>query len=72
MRTCKSWKRTYILEKVQNNYDNTEIGSYPFFKQGKIGVSIVIRSSEKKKINKCLNEIKKFLRKKNIKIIKKN
>ena len=60
------------LEKVQNNYDNTEIGSYPFFKQGKIGVSIVIRSSEKKKINKCLNEIKKFLRKKNIKIIKKN
>ena len=29
------------LEKVQNNYDNTEIGSYPFFKQGKIGVSIV-------------------------------
>ena len=60
------------LEKVQNNYDNTEIGSYPFFKEGKIGVSIVIRSSEKKKINKCLNEIKKFLRKKNIKIIKKN
>jgi len=60
------------LEKVQNQYNDAEIGSYPFFKQGKIGVSIVIRSSEKKIINKSLNQIKKFLKKKNIKIIEKN
>ena len=60
------------LEKVQIKYNKVEIGSYPFFKQGKIGVSIVIRSSEKKIINKCLNEIKKFLKKKYIKIIKRN
>ena len=60
------------LEKVQMKYKNVEIGSYHFFKQGKIGVSIVIRSSEKKIINKCLNEIKKFLKKKYIKIIERN
>ncbi|MDC0232263.1 competence/damage-inducible protein A [Pelagibacteraceae bacterium] len=60
------------LEKVQKKYNNTEIGSYPFFKQGKIGVSIVIRSPEKKIIIKCLNEIKKFIRKKKIRIIIRN
>jgi len=62
----------FSLEKVQNKYKNTEIGSYPFFKQGKIGVSIVIRSSEKKMINKCSNEIKKFISEKNIKILERN
>ena len=36
------------LEKVQNKFENLEIGSYPFFKQGKIGVSIVIRATKKK------------------------
>ena len=60
------------LEKVQKKYINLEIGSYPFFKQGKIGVSIVIRSPEKKVISKCLNEIKRFLKKKYIKIIERN
>jgi len=60
------------LEKTQRKYKNTEIGSYPFFKQGKIGVSIVIRSSEKNIINKCSNEIKKFIKKKGIKILERN
>ena len=31
------------LTKVQNNNQNIEIGSYPFFHAGKLGVSIVIR-----------------------------
>ena len=43
------------LEKVQNKFKNVEIGSYPFFRQGKIGVSIVIRSTEKNLIEKCRN-----------------
>ena len=30
------------LEDVQNNFSNVEIGSYPFFKSGKVGVSIVM------------------------------
>tara|TARA_Y100000590_G_scaffold98924_1_gene112577 strand:+ start:1317 stop:2072 length:756 start_codon:yes stop_codon:yes gene_type:complete len=60
------------LEKVQKKYKKAEIGSYPFFKQGKIGVSIVIRSSEKKIIKKCNNEIKRFLKKKSIKILERN
>ena len=57
------------LEKVQNKYKNLEIGSYPFFQQGKIGVSLVMRSDNLKLIEKCLSDIMKFIKKKKIKII---
>ncbi len=57
------------LEKVQNKYKNLEIGSYPFFQQGKIGVSLVMRSDSQKLIEKCSHDIIKFVKKKKIKII---
>ena len=57
------------LEKVQKKFSNLEIGSYPFFKQGKSGVSLVIRSDKKKLIEKCYIDIIKFIKKKKIKII---
>ena len=57
------------LEKVQNKFKNLDIGSYPFFKQGKIGVSLVIRSNKSKLIEKCLIDIIKFVKKKKIKIV---
>ncbi|MDC0205594.1 competence/damage-inducible protein A [Pelagibacteraceae bacterium] len=57
------------LEKVQNKFKNLEIGSYPFFKQGKLGVSLVMRSDKLKLIEKCSNEIIKFITKKKIKIL---
>ena len=57
------------LEDVQNLFTNVEIGSYPFFRLGKIGVSIVIRSTAMKQIEACANQIEDFVRKKNIQII---
>ncbi len=57
------------LEGVQSEFDNVEIGSYPFFRLGKIGVSIVIRSTEKKEIDDCYKKIIDFLEKKEIRII---
>ena len=57
------------LEKVQNKYKNLEIGSYPFFKQGKLGVSVVLRSDKIKLIEMCKKEIMSFIKKKKIKII---
>jgi len=59
------------LEKVQHKFKKVDIGSYPFFRLGKIGVSIVIRSSDKKKIDDCYKEIVNFLKKKKISIIDK-
>jgi len=57
------------LEKVQNKYKNLEIGSYPFFKQGRLGVSLVIRSDKLKLIERCKKEIMIFIKKKKIQII---
>ena len=59
------------LEDIQNKSKNIEIGSYPFFRMGKIGVSIVMRSTEKHKIDDCSRQIVSFLQKKKIQIIKK-
>ena len=45
------------LETVQNKFTNVEIGSYPFFRLGKIGVSMVIRSTDKKKLTIVIKKL---------------
>ena len=57
------------LTKVQNNNQDIEIGSYPFFQAGKLGVSIVIRSESQSKINNCNSQILKFINEKKIEIV---
>ena len=57
------------LTNVQNNNNDVEIGSYPFFQAGKLGVSIVIRSENQLKIDKCSSEILKFVGEKKIEIV---
>ena len=57
------------LEKIQNKYEDVEIGSYPFFKQGKAGVSIVVRSTDKNLISDSCKDIKYFVKKKKIETI---
>jgi len=59
----------HILTILQNKYlKKIDIGSYPFFRHGKIGVSIVLRSTDKKIIKKCEIELLKILKKNKIKI----
>ena len=57
------------LTKVQNKNQDVEIGSYPFFHAGKLGVSIVIRSEDQKKIDTCNSEILKFISQKKIEVV---
>ena len=57
------------LTKVQNENQDVEIGSYPFFHAGKLGVSIVIRSEDQNKIDNCHSQILKFVNHKKIEII---
>ena len=57
------------LTQVQNNNQDVEIGSYPFFRAGKLGVSIVVRSTDKDKIDTCNNEILKFVEEQKIQIV---
>ena len=58
------------LEDVQNNFSNVEIGSYPFFRSGRVGVSIVMCSTEKNQIEDCAKQIKNFIQQKKIHVIK--
>jgi len=58
------------LTTVQENNKDVEIGSYPFFKAGKVGVSIVMRSDDKSKIEVCNSQIFEFVSQKKIEIIK--
>jgi molybdopterin-biosynthesis enzyme MoeA-like protein len=57
------------LTEVQENNQDVEIGSYPFFQAGKLGVSIVIRSEDQSKIDSCNSQILKFVNEKNIEIV---
>ena len=57
------------LTNVQNNNKDVEIGSYPFFRQGKLGVSIVLRSVDQVKIHNCNLQILKFVKEKKIEIV---
>ena len=57
------------LSKVQDENKDVEIGSYPFFHAGKLGVSIVMRSEDQSKIDLCQSEILKFINEKNIEIV---
>ena len=58
------------LTDVQNKNNDVEIGSYPFFRAGKLGVSIVLRSTNQKKIDLCNEQILEFVKLKNIEILK--
>ena len=69
LRTVESEIAKSITE-IQNNNTDVEIGSYPFFKAGKLGVSIVLRSSNKDKLDSCNSELIKFIKSKKIEIVK--
>tara|TARA_B100000963_G_scaffold104584_1_gene90567 strand:- start:222 stop:971 length:750 start_codon:yes stop_codon:yes gene_type:complete len=57
------------LTRVQNQNKDVEIGSYPFFHAGKLGVSIVLRSENQSKIDICSLQIKEFIKEKKIEIV---
>ena len=57
------------LTKVQDDNKDVEIGSYPFFQAGKLGVSIVIRSEDQSKIDNCNAQILNFVNEKKIEVV---
>ena len=59
------------LDLLQKKFKKfVEIGSYPFFRQGKIGVSIVVRSIKKRNLQSCHKNIIKVIKDKKIKIVR--
>ena len=59
------------LSSIQKKFrKSVDIGSYPFFRLGKIGVSVVSRSTSKKKLSIVQKEIFKLAILKKIKVVK--
>ena len=56
------------IQKKYNKY--VDIGSYPFFRLGKIGVSVVCRSTSLKKLKKVNQDLVKMVKLKKIEILK--
>ena len=68
LRTVES-EIAHALAKVQNKNKDVEIGSYPFFHAGKLGVSIVLRSEKQSKIDICNTQILELVKHKKIEIV---
>ena len=51
---------------------DVDIGSYPFFRKGEIGVSIVLRCRDQYKIDICSFQILDFVKEKNIIIVERD
>ena len=45
------------LSNLQDKFNDVEIGSYPFVKDGKYGTSLVMRSSDKQKLSDCKSQM---------------
>ena len=60
-----------LLGLIQKKYKKfVNIGSYPFFRLGKIGVSIVTRSTSLPKLKNVNKELLRLIKSKKIKILK--
>lgn len=57
------------LTKIQNNYPQIEIGSYPFIKNKELGTSLVFRATDENILDNAIKDIKEYLTKLNIDII---
>ena len=60
-------KKLAIIQKKYKNF--VDIGSYPFFRLGKIGVSVVSRSTSKKKLINVNKDLMKIVKDKKIRIL---
>ncbi|HNQ92310.1 MAG TPA: molybdopterin-binding protein [Alphaproteobacteria bacterium] len=45
------------LTAIQNKYDSVEIGSYPHFRMGELGLSVVLRSTENNQLHEATQDV---------------
>ena len=51
------------LSKIQDNYPEVEIGSYPFNKEGQFGTSLVMRSANLNTLELCASDVTEMAKK---------
>ena len=50
-----------VLAKTEKAHDACQIGSYPFFREGKVGSNFVVRSTEQEALSLCAAELNQAL-----------
>ena len=50
------------LTDLQRKYNDVEIGSYPFSKDNRFGTTLVMRSSDEKRLHQCDEELKELMK----------
>ena len=50
------------LTDLQKKYNDVEIGSYPFSKDNRFGTTLVMRSSDEKRLHQCDEELKELMK----------
>ncbi len=46
-----------ILRETERAHDGCQIGSYPFFRDGKVGANFVVRSTEAARLDRCVEDL---------------
>jgi len=49
------------LEKIQEHYEDVDIGSYPYSKEGGFGTVLVMRATDESKLEDCKKEVEMML-----------
>ncbi len=50
-----------ILRETERAHEGCQIGSYPFFREGRVGANFVVRSSEAERLEVCLADLRQRL-----------
>lgn len=46
-----------ILRQVEKDHEDCQIGSYPFFREGRVGANFVVRSTSEDKLKACMDSL---------------
>ena len=46
-----------LLAATERAHEGAQIGSYPFFRQGRVGANFVVRSTEQAVVNACVSDL---------------
>lgn len=49
------------LGEIQDQFNDIEIGSYPYFKEGAFGVSLVMRGVDQMRVDQCQSTVKEMI-----------
>ena len=50
-----------VLRAAERDHEGAQIGSYPFFRDGRVGANFVVRSTDREVLDRCVTELTRAL-----------